>query len=54
MCSTRRYGHSCGERIVKAEALEDQLIDWIRAFQPDGQLHDLLLHTVQAQNRRAR
>jgi hypothetical protein len=22
MCSTRRYGHSCGERIVKAEALE--------------------------------
>ena len=54
MCSTRRYGHSCGERIVKAEALEDQLMDWIRAFQPDGQLHDLLLHTVQAANRRAR
>jgi hypothetical protein len=27
MCSTRRYGHSCGERIVKAEALEGQLID---------------------------
>jgi site-specific DNA recombinase len=49
MCSTRRYGHSCGERIVKAEALEGQLIDWIRAFQPDGQLHDLLLQTVQAQ-----
>ena len=48
MCSTRRYGHSCGERIVKAEALEDQLIDWIRAFQPDGQLHDLLLQTTEA------
>jgi Recombinase/Recombinase zinc beta ribbon domain len=46
MCSTRRYGHSCGERIVKAEALEDQLVDWIRAFQPDGQLHDLLLQTT--------
>ena len=49
MCSTRRYGHSCGERIVKAEALESQLIDWIRAFQPDGQLHDLLLQTLNAQ-----
>lgn len=49
MRSTRRYGHPCGERIVKAEALEGQLIDWIRAFQPDGQLHDLLLQTVQAQ-----
>ena len=48
MCSTRRYGHSCGERIVKAEALEDQLVDWIRAFQPDGQLHDLLLQTTEA------
>ncbi len=49
MCSTRRYGHSCGERIVKAEALEGQLVDWIRAFQPDGQLHDLLLQTLTAQ-----
>ena len=49
MCSTRRYGHSCGERIVKAEALEGQLIKWIRAFQPDGQLYDLLLQTLKAQ-----
>jgi DNA invertase Pin-like site-specific DNA recombinase len=49
MCSTRRYGHSCGERIVKAEALEGQLIDWIRAFHPDGQLHELLLQTLNAQ-----
>jgi|GEM_PF-304854 DNA invertase Pin-like site-specific DNA recombinase len=48
MCSTRRYGHSCGERIVKAEALEDQLVDWIRAFQPDSRLHDLLLQTTEA------
>jgi Recombinase zinc beta ribbon domain len=29
MCSTRRCGNPCGERIVKAEALEGQLIDWI-------------------------
>src|ERR1700722_12364340 len=49
MCSSRRYGHSCGERIVKAEALEGQLMDWIRAFHPDGQLHDLLLQTLKAQ-----
>ncbi len=43
MCSTRRYGHSCGERIVKAEQLEGQLVDWIRDFQPHGELLDLLL-----------
>jgi site-specific DNA recombinase len=49
MCSTRRYGHSCGERIVQAETLEAQLIDWLRAFQPKGQLHDLLLQTLNAQ-----
>ena len=38
MCSTRRYGNPCGERIVKAEKLETQLSDWIRGFQPDGDL----------------
>jgi hypothetical protein len=48
MCSTRRYGHSCGERIVKAHELEAQLIDWIRDFQPQGELLDLLLHTLKA------
>jgi site-specific DNA recombinase len=46
MCSTRRYGHSCGERIVKAETLEEQLVDWIRDFQPEGELLDLLLRTL--------
>jgi len=50
MCSTRRYGHSCGERIVKAEQLEGQLVDWIRDFQPHGELLDVLLQTVQAVN----
>jgi DNA invertase Pin-like site-specific DNA recombinase len=48
MCSTRRYGHACGERIVKAHDLEAQLIDWIADFQPQGQLLDLLLHTLKA------
>jgi hypothetical protein len=48
MCSTRRYGHACGERIVKAHDLEAQLIDWIADFQPQGQLLDLLLQTLKA------
>ncbi|MHB1469669.1 MAG: hypothetical protein ACYCU0_10575 [Solirubrobacteraceae bacterium] len=48
MCSTRRYGHACGERIVKAEVLEGQLVDWISGFQPDGQLLDLLLDRLRA------
>jgi site-specific DNA recombinase len=46
MCSTRRYGHPCGEGIVKAEELEGQLVDWIRDFQPDGELLDLLLRAL--------
>ena len=49
MCSTRRYGHSCGEPIIKALDLEAQLVDWIRDFQPDGQLLDLLLETLRAE-----
>jgi hypothetical protein len=48
MCATRRYGHSCGEPIVKARDLEAQLVDWIRGFQPDGELLDLLLQTLRA------
>ncbi len=50
MCSTRRYGNPCGERIIKAEQLEGQLVDWIRNFQPDGELLDVLLQTLQADN----
>jgi hypothetical protein len=49
MCSTRRYGHSCGEPITRALDLEAQLVDWIRAFQPDGELLDLLLETLRAE-----
>lgn len=43
-----RYGHACGERIVKAGVLEGQLVDWIRGFQPDGALLDLLLDRLRA------
>jgi hypothetical protein len=50
MCSTRRYGNPCGEQIVKAEGLESQLVDWIRDFQPEGDLLDLLLQTLRTDN----
>jgi DNA invertase Pin-like site-specific DNA recombinase len=53
MCSTRRYGHSCGEPIVKAAPLEEQLVEWLRAFQPDGQLLELLLQTLRTTVERA-
>jgi len=46
MRSTRRYGDPCGEPIVKAEPLEEQLVDWIRDFRPDEPLLDLLLDTI--------
>jgi hypothetical protein len=46
--SGRRYGHFRGERIVKADQLESQLIHWIADFQPQGELLDLLLRTLKA------
>ena len=46
VCSTRRYGTACGEPIVKAEPLEAQLIDWIRTFEPDDQLRDLVVAAI--------
>lgn len=33
-CSGRRHGHGCEQPITKAEPLENQLADWLRAFQP--------------------
>lgn len=35
-------------RTIKADELEAQLIDWIRDFQPQGHLLDLLLQTLNA------
>ena len=49
MCSTRRYGHSCGEPITRAPRPQAQLVHWIRAFQPDGELLDLLLETLRTE-----
>ena len=46
ICSTRRYGDPCGEPIVKAEPLEAQLVDWLRAFQPDEELRERVLAAI--------
>jgi site-specific DNA recombinase len=46
ICSTRRQGDPCGEPIVKAEPLEAQLVDWLRAFQPDNELRERVLAAI--------
>ncbi len=48
-CSTRRYHGNCEQTIVKAQALEEQLIDWVHTFQPDEQLRKLMLDTLRAE-----
>jgi site-specific DNA recombinase len=48
MCSARRYGNPCGEPIVLAERLEEQLVRWIRDFRPDEQLIALMVAAVEA------
>jgi hypothetical protein len=37
-CGTRRRGGGCDQAIVKAEPLEDQLVDGLRDFRPDSDL----------------
>jgi hypothetical protein len=46
ICSTRRHGDPCGEPIVKAEPLEAQFVDWLRAFQPDDELRERVLAAI--------
>jgi DNA invertase Pin-like site-specific DNA recombinase len=48
-CSTRRYHGNCEQTMVKAQALEAQLIDWVHTFQPDEQLRKLMLDTLRAE-----
>lgn len=48
-CSSRRYGNPCGQRITKAEPLENQVADWLRAFQPDAELRARVLEKIKAQ-----
>jgi site-specific DNA recombinase len=48
ICSARNYGTHCGERIVQAERLESQIVQWIRDFRPDERLVDLIVKAVEA------
>ncbi len=49
MCSARRYGNPCGEPIVLADRLEQQLVEWIRDFKPDQRLIDRIVKAVKAE-----
>jgi hypothetical protein len=51
LCSGRRLGHGCEQPITKAEPLENQLADWLRAFQPDTDLRALVLNKIAEQAR---
>ncbi len=50
-CSSGRHGNACGQRITKAEPLENQLAEWLRAFQPDADLRKRVLDAISAQAR---
>ncbi len=48
ICSSKRHGTACGQSITKAEPLENQLADWLRAFQPDAGLRKRVLDAITA------
>jgi site-specific DNA recombinase len=48
LCSSGRHGKACGQTITKAEPLEAQLADWLRAFQPDAELRKRILDAITA------
>jgi hypothetical protein len=48
-CSTHRCSSDCDQPIVKAEPIEDQLIEWIHDFQPDSQLRSHVLAALRAE-----
>jgi site-specific DNA recombinase len=52
LCSTRRHGEDCDQPIVKAEPLEEQLVDWLRGFQPDHDLRKRVLEAIRSQGHR--
>ncbi len=52
-CSTHRYGGPCDQPIAGAEALEAQLVEWVRDFRPDEELRALVLASIRAAARRA-
>jgi site-specific DNA recombinase len=48
MCSARHYAKPCGEPMIGAERLEEQLVEWIRDFKPDERLIELIVKTIEA------
>jgi site-specific DNA recombinase len=46
LCSTRRYGGDCKQPIARAEPLEEQIVEWLRDFQPDEELRAVVLASV--------
>ena len=52
LCSTRRHGEGCDQPIAKAEPLEEQLVGWLRDFQPDQALRRRILDAIRSQDRK--
>lgn len=50
-CGNRRRGDGCDQAIVKAEPLEDQLVEWLHDFRPDSDLRQLVIDAIQAEAR---
>lgn len=50
-CSTRRHHGNCEQMMIPAQPLEEQLVAWLHAFQPDAELRRLTLDTITAQNK---
>jgi Recombinase zinc beta ribbon domain len=47
-CSTRRRHGDCEQTMIPAQPLEEQIVEWLHAFQPDAELRWLILDTIQA------
>jgi Recombinase zinc beta ribbon domain len=47
-CGTRRRGGDCTQTIVNAQPLEDQLVEWLRDFQPDSELRGMVIDAINA------
>jgi Recombinase/Recombinase zinc beta ribbon domain len=47
-CSTRRHHGNCEQRMIPAEPLEEQLVQWLHTFQPDADLRARVLDAIEA------
>jgi site-specific DNA recombinase len=46
LCSTRRHGEGCDQPLAHAEPLEEQIVGWLRSFQPDAELRAVVLASL--------